>query len=44
MKNTNRMLALSGIIGAVLYAIADLFLYFGVDVSSDDLLAMCRRN
>ena len=42
MKNKNRILALFGIIGAVLYAIADLFLYIGVDVYSDDLLAMCR--
>ena len=42
MRNTNKMLALFGLIGAVLYAIADLFLYIGVDVSSDDVLAMCR--
>lgn len=42
MKNTNKMLALFGLIGAVLYAIADLFLYIGVDVSSDNVLAMCR--
>lgn len=42
MKNENRTFALFGIIGAVVYAIADLFLYIGVDVSSSDTLAMCR--
>lgn len=38
----NKNLALFGIAGAVLYAIADLFLYIGVDLSSSDILAMCR--
>ena len=42
MKNENKTFAFLGIIGAVVYAIADLFLYIGVDVSSSDTLAMCR--
>lgn len=38
----NKNLALYGIIGAVLYAIADLFLYVGVQIESGNLLSYCH--
>lgn len=38
----NKNLALYGIIGAVLYAIADLFLYVGVEIESGNLLSYCH--
>lgn len=38
----NRNLALYGIIGAVLYAAADLFLYVGVQIESGNLLSYCH--
>ena len=38
----NKNLALYGIIGAVLYAIADLFLYVGVEIESGNLVSYCH--
>ncbi len=38
----NKNLALYGIIGAVLYAFADLFLYVGVEIESGNLLSYCH--
>ena len=38
----NKNLALCGIIGAVLYAIADCFLYIGIDIESADTIAFCQ--
>ena len=38
----NKNLALYGIIGAVLYAVADLFLYIGVQIESGNLLSYCH--
>lgn len=38
----NKNLALYGIIGAVLYSIADLFLYVSVEIESGNLLSYCH--
>lgn len=38
----NKNLALYGIIGAVLYAAADLFLYVGVEIESGNMLSYCH--
>ncbi|MCR5081185.1 MAG: hypothetical protein K6B17_07575 [Treponema sp.] len=38
----NRNLALLGIIGAVLYAVADLFLYVGVQIESGNMISYCH--
>lgn len=38
----NKNLALYGIIGAVLYAVADLFLYVGLEIDSENILSYCH--
>ena len=38
----NKNLALYGIIGAVLYAVADLFLYVGLEIDSGNMLSYCH--
>ena len=36
----NSKLALGGIIGTIVYAVADLFLYLGTDIASDSKLSL----
>ena len=40
MESNNRKLALAGIIGTIVYAVADLFLYLGTDIASDSKLSL----
>ena len=40
MESNNRKLALAGIIGTIVYAVADLFLYLGTDIASDNKISL----
>ena len=40
MESNNRKLALAGIIGTIVYAVADLFLYLGTDIASDSKISL----
>jgi hypothetical protein len=40
MVSSNRKLALAGIIGTIVYAIADGFLYLGTDIASDNKISL----
>ena len=40
MASNNRKLALAGIIGTIVYAVADLFLYLGTDIASDNKISL----
>ncbi|MBR1911247.1 MAG: hypothetical protein IJ828_02705 [Treponema sp.] len=42
MYDNNKNLALCGVAGAVLYAVSDWFLYFGIEIDSADMIALCR--
>jgi len=39
---TSKRMALAGIFGAVIYGIADMFLYYGMDMFSEDVTALWR--
>ena len=40
MESNNRKLALAGIIGTIVYAVADAFLYLGTDIASDNKISL----
>ena len=40
MASNNRKLALAGIIGTIVYAVADAFLYLGTDIASDNKITL----
>lgn len=40
MESNNRKMALAGIIGTIVYAVADAFLYLGTDIASDNKITL----
>lgn len=40
MESNNRRMALAGIIGTIVYAVADAFLYVGTDIASDNKITL----
>lgn len=40
MASNNRKMALAGIIGTIVYAVADAFLYLGTDIASDNKITL----
>ncbi|MDO4420959.1 MAG: hypothetical protein Q4C15_02815 [Eubacteriales bacterium] len=40
MTSNNRKMALAGIIGTIVYAVADAFLYLGTDIASDNKITL----
>ena len=42
MESNNRKMALAGIVGTIVYAVADAFLYLGTDIASDNKITLCQ--